>query len=221
MVQSTADFSADFAALVESRLAETITSGQFSTNLTALLTDQYGTGMLANQILSAQISAFVEQWRLDRSMFRDFLTEPADGGPLGDGMITMTDGAGGTFPSPSLEKLKVDIARGFPAKTDLPMYFQFNFGADELLGVYEAVGSQTFDVSLSKAGCVTAPTASAVITIKKNGAAWGTITYAPASLVGVIVIADPTLVADDLLTFHAPTVADATFAFAHFTLAGT
>lgn len=71
--------------------------------------------------------------------------------------------------------------------------------------------------SLSK--CSTAPTSSAVITLSKNGASFGTITFAASGTTGTLAAASSTSFAvGDVLTATAPSTQDATFADIEFTL---
>jgi len=66
----------------------------------------------------------------------------------------------------------------------------------------------------SQASAVVAPTASTVLTVKKNGTTIGTITYASVtgSFTGTWAGADTTFVAGDLITVHNQATADATLA---------
>lgn len=220
MPQTTADFSEDFATLVEQRLANTKTPTQFKNGLIDLMVAQYGTTVLSNTALAQKISDFVEQWRADRAMFRDFLTVPFNGGPNSDGNVVMTDGAGATFTTPGLSKLKVLMSKGDNAATDLSYFWNGNYSPAELLVAYQSTVDVTYDVSKSFASCGTAPTANVTITITKNDVAWGTIFFAAGSTTGVITIPTPTQAAGQKLKFLAPSPANAAFSNVNVSLAG-
>ena len=72
----------------------------------------------------------------------------------------------------------------------------------------------------SYAKCITAPTASTVLALKKNGVSLGTITFSAASTTGSISSSSALFYAGDILTIEAPVTPDATLADVYVTLVG-
>lgn len=132
---------------------------------------------------------------------------------LGAGAITPT-GAG----SP---RSLADIAAA-TLTYDLLMSFSGKPDADEVLARVEA--SRAFTVAAALAGTQassgTAPTAQAVVTLKKNTVAFGTVTYETSGSVTLASASGATFAAGDLLTVHAPASQDATLADLSISLAG-
>jgi len=149
-----------------------------------------------------------------------WLTQAKNGGVNGDGMVTFTTADGETFEYPCLQKITADIAKGDDARQDLAMFFGGTFGPNETLGQYTTVADIQYDPSQSFAKAITAPQATAVITILKNGSPWGTITFNAGSTVGVISIPAPVQTRGEELRFVAPATYDQAFTGVSATLAG-
>jgi hypothetical protein len=115
-----------------------------------------------------------------------------------------------------------DLTTGGDGSTvpNLAMFFASTFDADELLMRYQT--RTAFDLTSfadSVASAATASTGTAVLTILKNGASVGTITFT-ASAAGVFAGAGATFAVDDILSITAPSSADATLANVSVTLKG-
>lgn len=85
-------------------------------------------------------------------------------------------------------------------------------GSSEVVGGEIAPYALNASAAASSAKAGTAATASTVITIKKDGATMGTITFGAGSSTGTISISSPSITQGQLVTFEAPATADATLA---------
>lgn len=168
----------------------------------------------------AQVASLITRIDQRDGAMQLWLTQPKNGGVNGDGMVTFTTIDGATFTYPCLQKLVSDMAKGDDARQDLAFFFAYNFAPSELIWSYTAVADVTYDISQSFALCKSAPASPATITILKNGAAWGTITFAAGSTTGVIAAAVPSQARGETLEFIAPATFDAAFANVSGTFAG-
>lgn len=84
--------------------------------------------------------------------------------------------------------------------------------AAEVIGRVHAAQAFTIDAANCKVTSDTASTASAVITIKKDGTAIGTATFAAGATTATVAITTTAIAKGDLITFHAPDTQDATLA---------
>lgn len=107
---------------------------------------------------------------------------------------------------------------------DLAFMLEYVPTSDEIIGRY--VSTRAFSIpagatgSLAKAG--TAATAETIFTLKKNGASFGSITFAASGTTGTFAVASTTsFAAGDILTIHAPNTADATISKLGITFIGT
>lgn len=111
--------------------------------------------------------------------------------------------------------------KGDNASQDFAIDVVGTFGPSEYMGGFIAPIAATYNPSGSYATAGVAPTSSFVVTIKKNGAAWGTITYSAGSTTGTVAISSPTVVAGDIIDYYGPATPDATFTHFKHTLRGS
>lgn len=107
---------------------------------------------------------------------------------------------------------------------DLTFYLSGKPAEAEIL--YRHIAARNFIILVNMAGSVAkadvAATAETVISCKKNGTQFGTITFAAASSVGTFAAASQTVfAAGDVLSLHAPATQDATLRDLMLTLTGT
>lgn len=92
------------------------------------------------------------------------------------------------------------------------------------IGRYQMVRTVVFPANFvgSYASCLVAPTASAVINIKNNGAAVGTLTFAASATTGTFASSGAqTITAGTFLELDAPSPQDSTFSGPNWTLVGS
>ena len=137
----------------------------------------------------------------------------ANFGTAGQVLTSQGSGSPPTWQTPSVTNIPYDLAtsiQGIPPNG---------------LIVFTYVAPRTFTITAnfvgSQAKAGTAATASAVFTIRKNGASIGTVTLAASATTGTFSGAAASFVAGDVLTILAPSPADATLADIGITLAGT
>lgn len=148
------------------------------------------------------------------------MTTPIDGGPNSDGYVQISD-AVITDLIPGLMKLKNEMLRGIDAAQDISLFVQGLMGNSEVLHIYTHRGATTtMDIANSAAKCETAPTATKVVSILKNGSAWATISFTGGQTTGVITCASPEITTGDVLKWVAPATQDSTFSNFFMTLAG-
>lgn len=184
---------------------------------------QYILGDARYASLVAQITATVTLENRAIQLIADWYVGTATGGPNNNGQYPLRNSEGIEYlvPSPALLAEVMEKGdQGNAAVHGFGFYVQYHMGPSEEVMAYVSSFTETFAPTLSRAKAGLAATASTVITIKKNGAAWGTITFAAAGTTGTWVIAAPTIVAGDVLTFHAPSTPDATLGNIAITLAG-
>ncbi|WP_137803385.1 hypothetical protein [Caulobacter sp. 3R27C2-B] len=128
---------------------------------------------------------------------------------------TVTKTGGDEAPS-----FELGLPRARNARHSLSVSAAYALEAGEMLALWCAEQDTTFDVAASRAKAKVAATAATTIAIRKNGSAWGTITWAADATAATVTIASPTVAAGDLIEFVAPTPADATLAHVAITLAG-
>lgn len=153
----------------------------------------------------------------------DWYTGTADGGPNGDGLYPLPNADGEDYLVPSPALLTEVIAKGDPGRDAVFVVtasFKQDFGANEELDDWQAPFDQEFAPADCMARLKVAPTGAVVFRITKNGADWGTISFAAGSNSGVHSIASPTVVKGDVLTWWAPVSADPTARNAVFSLVG-
>ena len=198
------------------------TEATLSAAILALLNDWAGL-QVSNPALAAQMSNLVASWNGRELEFRDWVGGSATGGPSNNGLYPMTNGLGVTSQVPCPAKLAAVIAKGDPgvdAKTDLAVFVQGQMGGGETILFFVASADMSFVVANCRAKSKGAPATSKVITWKKNGAAWGTVTFAGGATTGVWAIAAPTLAAGDTLEGIAPAVQDTAFTDLSLNFAG-
>jgi hypothetical protein len=213
-------FYGDIADLVVQLVGGDIDATEFQTSMAALLPDWDGTvedaarrAMVAIQSLNAGLDA---QFSRDQDISAWALGS-ATGGPASDGIFPIRVGTSTVnLPSPAkLTSMTLKGDPGTPSPQDVAIDVTGTFAASEYIAGFIVPENTTFIPGSSFAKSGTAPGAAYVIAIKKNGAAWGTITFAGGSTTGVTAIAAPTTVAGDLVQYFAPATFDG--AFSHLT----
>lgn len=110
--------------------------------------------------------------------------------------------------TPEEPNIHLSLPRGRNARTNIAAGFTNAASANEVIGLAAIDQATTFSPVNSRAKAkVAAGVGGATIAILKNGAAWGTITFAAGSLTGAFTIAAPTAADGDLLEFIAPATA--------------
>lgn len=103
----------------------------------------------------------------------------------------------------------------------IPIFIQGQMTNGELLARYIMVDDGLeFDSTNSEASAVTAATAETIISLKKNGTQFGTVTFAASGTDGAI-SGSTTFSTGDVLTVVAPATADITLGSTSITLAAT
>lgn len=175
---------------------------------------------LTNQQLADKLDLVATGFQTFVDEIRAFMTTPIDGGPNSDGYVQISD-AVITDLIPGLMKLKNEMLRGIDAAQDISLFVQGLMGNSEVLHIYTHRGATTtMDIANSAAKCETAPTATKVVSILKNGSAWATVTFTAGQTTGVIACASPTITTGDVLKWVAPATQDPTFSNFFMTLAG-
>ena len=105
---------------------------------------------------------------------------------------------------------------------DLAMFHSDVPGGSAVMGRWVMARTVAFPANLagSRVRAGVAATASTVLTLKKNGASVGTLTFAAAGTVPTMAGASWSVVADDIVTIENQATADATLAAISITLAG-
>jgi hypothetical protein len=177
---------------------------------------------LSNAQLADKLQDVADGWQTFVNQFRAWLTTPFNGGANSDGMVPATDQLNFTDDIPSLDKLKYIMNRGYSAANDI--VFDFSGGVvsvNELLATYTHAGEATsIDVAQSVGTRDAGLASNVVLSITKNGSAWGTVTFTTAGAV-TFSIADPSLAHGDVLRVFGPATYVASFLNPSFTLAGS
>ena len=145
-----------------------------------------------------------------------------DTGPQGPQGLTGDTGPTGSDGTDGLSAYEVAVSNGFVGDEAAwlaslaPMTgFKLSISArPKPSEIYPTTSEFAFAISAanSSAKARVAATAETVFTIKVNGSAIGTITFAAASTAGVVAISSPTVAVDDFITIEAPATPDDTLA---------
>lgn len=110
--------------------------------------------------------------------------------------------------------------QGADARNGLAFFAQYNFGPSEIFFVYTATDDTVYDVARSIVNALVAAAAQAVISIEKDGAPWGTLTFNVGQTRAVIDIPDPTQDRGETLVFRGPAVSVPSLQHVDFNFAG-
>lgn len=209
-----------------------MTNLDFATQLAALLhLDAGDTSSLQSLVeswnpttpadLANSVTTWVSAAATRDAQYNAWAVGTATGGPNGDGTYPINIFGGGTISLPCPAKLLGTVTHGADAKTGISFSVLGPMNANELLAIQVTPGPLTID-TLNIAGfCFTTPTADTVITVKKNGAAWGTVTFKAGQNATITQsFSSNTLLKGDAVSVHAPASPDATFANFALTLPG-
>lgn len=178
----------------------------------------------SDAVLAQQVTNLVSDVVQRDANFDAWVNGSAVGGPNGDGNYPLTTLAGGVFTAPCIAKMLTLVAHGADAKTGLSFDCLGPWNPGELLRVMSPGGSLVLDTAGIVGGSLIAPTGAPVVTFKKNGLAWGTVTFGiGATGFGVVTAQSFTsnaVLPNDLIAMYAPAAGDATFADFTITLPG-
>lgn len=192
------------------------------TALVASLTDWLGGGDALTASVANRLTALFADFQAELLARTDFWFGSATGGPGADGQypFTLTDGT--SVLNPCLALLRSVMAKGDPglnARTGIAFQVLGPMAGDELLGLV-AVPAMTIDPANIIAVFTTAPAANTAFVVKKNGAAWGTITLAATTGVVSASFSTTTTANGDSVALYAPHSVDAALANPAITIPG-
>lgn len=175
---------------------------------------------LTNQQLADKLSDVADGWKLFVNMVRAFVTTDVTGGPNNDGYVEITDEVISEL-IPGLKLLQSQMQKGDSAATDLAFSFPGGaIGGGELLQIYAHGGDDmTFDFTRSVGVCDAGLAAPAIVSLTKNGVAWGTVTFSTAGAVAFS-FSSNTLTHGQVVRVYGPATYIPTFVNPAFTLAG-
>ncbi len=110
MAITTAQFAADYAALLEAQGVVLTDRPLFVATFAGQLTDWLGGGDAIPAELAYRLKQTLGYWNAFASGMVGFLTIDAEGGPNGDGTVTIVDGLGVTHTIDSLSRLVLEMA---------------------------------------------------------------------------------------------------------------
>lgn len=214
MAITTTEFASEFIDLLVAQgvvlTDATATKAAFVTELTNWL----GGGDALTAGVANQLTTLIANFNAELLARTDFWFGTATGGPSSDGMypFTLTDGT--SVLNPSLAKLLSVTAKGDPgvnAATGFAFSVLGAFTPDELIDLIAGVPLTIVPANISGAS-MAAPTASTTYVVKKNGAAWGTVTFAAGTGAVTASFSSTAVVKNDRLELYAPHTLDATHA---------
>lgn len=214
------DWLTGVAAAVAQLAAGTITQSQFVTNLLTPTNGWIGIAA-SDMVLADKITSTVAAVTTRDSNFDDWCSGTPTGGPYGNGEYPLQTLAGGTIIVPCIEKLLTLVTHGADAKTGMAFSVIGGYNANEILDIVGAPGAFVLDPSSVSGWARNAPTANSTFTFKKNGAAWGTVTFVGGYANNVTCsFSSNTLANGDAVMMIAPAVVDSTLQDFVITLAG-
>jgi hypothetical protein len=209
-----------------------ISTTTFATNLASLLgLDAGHTTSLISLVLSwdpttptdlaSAVQTLVTNVGLRDTSYNAYLTGTPTGGPLGDGNYPVNLLGGGTMTLPCPAKVQSLITHGADAQTGIVLDVLGPYNNSELLRMIVVPGPLIVNPGATVGYCKTVATSDSVFVLKKNGAAWGTITFVAGQHAALVAsFSSANLIAGDVVELYAPTVVDATLANFSFTIPG-
>lgn len=139
MAITTAQFAADYAALLEAQGVVLEDRPLFVVTFAGQLTDWLGGGDAIPAELAYRLKQTLGYWNAFSSGMVGFLTIDAEGGPNGDGTVTIVDGLGVTHTIDSLARLVLQMA-GIVIKGTLPSVGDLPAAGDSVGEIYLIAG---------------------------------------------------------------------------------
>jgi hypothetical protein len=166
----------------------------------------------SDSVLAGKVTDLVSNVVARDSNFDNWINGTAYGGPNGDGSYPLTSLSGGTVLLPCPARMMTLVTHGADAKTGLAFEVLGPWNPGELVGMKSVSGGLIIDTAAITGGCLIAPTGSPIVTFKKNGSAWGSVTFVAATT-NVITqsFSSNILNRGDLIAMYAPASGDATF----------
>lgn len=166
----------DLASAVAALAAGSITQEQFATQLLSPTNGWIGIAA-SDQVLADKVTSTVSAITLRDEDFDAWAAGTPSGGPYGNGEYPLHTLAGGTIIVPSIQKLLTLVQHGADAKTGIAFSVVGGYNANELLEMIGSPGVLVIDPSNVSGWAENAPTNDSTFILKKNGAAWGTVTF--------------------------------------------
>lgn len=167
---------ADLGTAVAALSAGTITPEGFAAQMLSPTNGWIGIAA-SDQVLAEKVTNTVGAITLRDEDFDLWAAGTPTGGPYGTGEYPLHTLAGGTIIVPSIQKLLTLVQHGADAKTGLAFSVVGGYNGGELLEMIGVPGPLVIDSSSVSGWAENAPTDDSTFVLKRNGAAWGTVTF--------------------------------------------
>lgn len=177
MTITTPNFVAQFADLLSQRIAGTLTEAAYEAALQPLLLEWMGDA-IEPAALGANLNNTLSNWLNFITAMTSFFTISPTGGPNSNGTFVVVDHLGVQHTLDGYQLLASTMGKGDPAKVAAVIEVFDKMPPNTMVGHYVSPGVMTIAQSQCVGYCRITATASYTLSVLKNGAAVGTVTYA-------------------------------------------